>query len=348
MRTSPGLRARPMVSAWTRTPSARSSNPSGAPLSSARPSTSASPSPDSAARYTAAGTLGALVAVVMWGGASVLAKSADHVDGLTLAFHRLWVGALAMLVIFTLRGGRLRLRLLWAALPAGVAFAGDIGLFFTAVKHTTVANATMISALQPALVLFVAGPLFGERVRASDVGWTAVALLGVVVVVFGSATTPSWSAFGDVLAVLCLFAWTAYFIFGKQARAHLDAVEFVTAMSVVAFAALAVVALGSRHDLAVPDGGTWAVILALGLGTGGIGHFLINWAHGHAPLVLTSLLTLVIPVIAMAGAAVFLDEDVVAAQVVGAVVVLGALTIVVRRREPREELLAVDMAEQPL
>ena len=284
----------------------------------------------------------------MWGAASVMAKGADHVDGLTLAFHRLWVGALAMFVIFTLRGGRLRLSLLWAALPAGIAFAADIGLFFTAVKHTTVANATMISALQPALVLFVAGPLFGERVRASDVGWTAVALLGVVVVVFGSATTPSWSLLGDFLAVLCLFAWTAYFIFGKRARAHLDAVEFVTAMSVVAFAALALVAIGSGHDLSVPDGSTWAIILALGLGTGGIGHFLINWAHGHAPLVLTSLLTLLIPVVAMTAAAVFLGEDVVPVQVVGAVIVLGALAVLVWRRQPEEPELPLEVAEQPL
>ena len=284
----------------------------------------------------------------MWGAASVLAKSADHVDGLTLAFHRLWVGALAMVVIYTLRGGRLRRRLLWAATPAGIAFAADIGLFFTAVKHTTVANATMIGALQPALVLFVAGPLFGERVRAADVWWTVVALLGVVVVVFGSATTPSWSPLGDVLAVVCLFAWTAYFVFGKQARAHLDAVEFVTAMSVVAFAAIAVVAVGSGHDLAVPDGGTWAVILALGLGTGGIGHFLINWAHGHVPLVLTSLLTLLIPVVAMAGAAVALGEEVVPAQVVGAAVVLGALAVLVWRRQPEEPELPLEVAEQPL
>jgi drug/metabolite transporter (DMT)-like permease len=298
--------------------------------------------------YSAAGTAGALVAVLMWGAASVLAKSADHVDGLTLAFHRLWVGALAMLVIYTLRGGRLSLRLLGAAVPAGIAFAADIGLFFTAVKHTTVANATMISALQPALVLFVAGPLFGERVRRTDIWWTVIALVGVAIVVFGSSTTPAWSPFGDLLAIACLFAWTAYFVFGKQARAKLDAVEFVTAMSLVAFAAIAVVALGSRHDLSVPDGGTWAVILALGLGTGGIGHFLINWAHGHAPLVLTSLLTLLIPVVAMAGAAIFLGEEVVAAQVVGAVVVLGALAILVRRRQPEEPDLPLEVAEQPL
>jgi len=295
----------------------------------------------------AAGTAGATVAVVMWGAASVLAKSAD-VDGLTLAFHRLWVGAAAMVVIYAFRGGWVRPRLLWAALPGGVAFSADITLFFTAVKHTTVANATMISALQPALVLFVAGPLFGERVTARDVGWTLLALGGVVIVVFGSATTPSWSATGDLLAVGALLAWTAYFVAGKQARAHLDAVEYVTAMSVIAFAVTACLALGTGHDLSVPDGGTWAVILALGLGTGGIGHFLINWAHGHAPLVLTSLLTLLIPVVAMAGAAVFLGEEVVLAQVVGAVVVLGALATVVWRRQPEEPALPLEVAEQPI
>ena len=43
--------------------------------------------------------MAALVAVVMWGAASVMAKAAGRIDGLTLAFHRLWVGAVAMLVI---------------------------------------------------------------------------------------------------------------------------------------------------------------------------------------------------------------------------------------------------------
>jgi drug/metabolite transporter (DMT)-like permease len=295
----------------------------------------------------AAGTVGAFVAVVLWGAASVMAKGAANIDGLTLAFHRLWVGAAGMTVILLLTGGRLSRRLLWAAIPGGVAFAGDITLFFIAVKHTTVANATMISALQPALVLLVAGRLFGEHVTVRDIAWTFVALAGVVVVVFGSATTPSWSVLGDLLAVGALLAWTAYFVAGKQARAHLDAVEYVAAISIVAAIVVSLIAVGTSHDLSVPDGGTWAIILTLGLGTGGLGHFLINWAHGHAPLVLTSLLTLLIPVVAMAGAALFLGEEIVAAQVVGAAVVLGALAAVVRRRERADEVLPLDVAEQP-
>ena len=296
---------------------------------------------------SAAGTAAAVIAVVLWGAASVMAKGASRVDGLTLAFHRLWINALAMTVLFRLSGGRVDRRLLWRALPGGVAFAGDITLFFVAVKHTTVANATIISALQPALVLFIAGPVFGERVRRAEVGWTLLALAGVVVVVFGSAATPSWSPLGDALAVAALLAWTAYFVTGKQARERLGALEFVTGMSIVATLTVTAVVLGTRHDVSVPDGGTWAIILALALGTGGFGHFLINWAHGHAPIVLTSLLTLIIPVVAMAGAAVFLGEDVVLAQALGAAVVIGALAAVVTRRRPTSEVLtaAVEIPE---
>src|SRR5439155_528834 len=96
------------------------------------------------------------------------------------------------------------------------------------------------------------------------------------------------------------------------------------------------------HDLGVPDTGSWAIILGLGLGTGGFGHFLINWAHAQAPIVLTSLLTLLIPVVAMAGAAAFLGEEIVAAQVVGAAVVLGALAGVVARLAPALEKVTDD------
>ena len=52
--------------------------------------------------------------------------------------------------------------------------------------------------------------------------------------------------------------------------------------------------------------------------------------------------------LAMAGAAIFLDEEVVALQVVGAVVVLGALAILVWRRQPEEPDLPLEAAEQPL
>jgi drug/metabolite transporter (DMT)-like permease len=50
----------------------------------------------------------------------------------------------------------------------------------------------------------------------------------------------------------------------------------------------------------------------------------------------------------MAGAALFLGEEIVLAQVVGAVVVLGALGVLVWRRQPEEPELPLEVAEQPL
>ena len=70
---------------------------------------------------------------------------------------------------------------------------------------------------------------------------------------------------------------------------------------------------------------------------GALGHFLMNWAHAHVDLVVTSLLTLAVPVVATAIAAWTLDEPVVALQVAGMAVVVVALGIVAvdgARRHP--------------
>lgn len=280
-------------------------------------------------RYAGAGRAAAIVAVVSWGLGPVIVKDIE-LPGLALAFHRLWLGALLWLVVLHARGGRLSLRALRAAAPGGLAFGLDILLFFTAVKRTSVANASVIGALQPALVLIVVGPLFGERVRSKDVAWTVVALVGVAVVVLGSADTGRGSLAGDVLAVGALLAWTWYFVASKRARATLGAVEYQAAMSLVAVGLAAPVVLLSGEDLAVHHPTTWWWIALMVAGPGG-GHFLMNWAHAHAPLSLTSLLTLATPVVAAAGAALVLDEPITGWQALGMVVVIASLASVVRR-----------------
>src|SRR4051794_6981620 len=127
-------------------------------------------------RRPVAGTVAVLSAVSVWGAVTVVARLGDNIDGLVLGFHRLWVGTLCTLVVFYATGRRLSLRALRLSLPGGLAFATDIALFFSALKHTTIANATIVGALQPALILLVAGPMFGERVTSKIVVWSFVAI----------------------------------------------------------------------------------------------------------------------------------------------------------------------------
>ena len=57
-------------------------------------------------------------------------------------------------------------------------FGLDIIFFFSAIKLTTVANATIVGALQPALLLYVGARWFGEQVNTALIGLTVVAITG--------------------------------------------------------------------------------------------------------------------------------------------------------------------------
>src|SRR5215207_4719821 len=145
------------------------------------------------------------VAMVAWGASGVVAKDVD-MEGMALAAYRTSVGAVVLVVALYVTGGRLTWAKVRTATPGGVFLGLDLVLFFSAVKLTTVANATVIGALQPALVILISGPLLHEKVAKGAATWAVVGLGGTLLVIFGAAGLPEWSAGGDLLAVLCLLA----------------------------------------------------------------------------------------------------------------------------------------------
>lgn len=279
----------------------------------------------------ALGVAATTAAVVIWGSASVLVKSVDGLGGVGISFHRLGMGLVLLSAIFLARGGRFSRRMLVVAAPGGLAFGLDIVLFFSALRETSTANATVIGALQPILLLPIGVRMFGEAVDRRLVLWSFVAVAGTAGVVLGGTGLPQWSPRGDLLACGALLTWTAYFVTSKTARAELGAIEYFTGLTVVAFAIVAPFALLTGADLSPAATSDWIAIAAITLFSGALGHVLLNWSHAHVPLQIMSLLTLLVPLVATAGAMVFLDESVVAAQWIGMAVVVGALAEVVRR-----------------
>ena len=90
------------------------------------------------------------VAMVAWGVTGVIAKSVD-MGGMALAAYRTTVGAVVLTAALLVTGRRVTWADVRAAAPGGVFLGLDLVFFFSAVKLTTVANATVIGALQPAL-----------------------------------------------------------------------------------------------------------------------------------------------------------------------------------------------------
>ncbi|MDH4168768.1 MAG: DMT family transporter [Acidimicrobiia bacterium] len=278
---------------------------------------------------TNAGRAAAATAIVLWSMGNVIVKHID-MSGTQVAFWRLLLGAVVYGAVFVARGGTFDRRRFLLAAPTALAISLEIVAFFVAIKATTVANTTVIGALAPLLLLVVAARRFRERVDGVLVVAGLVAFVGVGMVVFGSTGRPVWSLRGDLLAVVAMVLFAAYFVFAKAARESLGTFELQTLTLIigsVVLAPLAVIDADGRFD--VPSAAQWPWI-ALVLLVPGTGHLLMNWSHPHTHLTYTSMITLAIPVLSTSLAAWWLAESFGPRQAVGMVVVVAALAVVIR------------------
>jgi drug/metabolite transporter (DMT)-like permease len=272
---------------------------------------------------------GVLVPVAGWSFANTIPKILD-LPATTFTFWRLWLGAGLMVAVLAITRRRPSLADIRASVPGGVLFGLNLVLFFSAIKATSIADVLVIGALQPALVLLVAGRMFGEHVDRTELAWIGVSVLGVVVFVLGSSTTPAWSLWGDVLAVGSLIVWTAYFVVSKQVRRRVLAVEYMSTVTVVAAVVVTPLALFSGNALGGLTRYDWAMLL-LFLAAAQGGHVLLAWAHAHIDVTLSSMLILAQPVLTAIAGLVVLGEPITGLEIVGGAIAIGAMAAVVRR-----------------
>lgn len=286
--------------------------------------------PEARMSRRAAGVLATSVAVTLWGLTSVLVKVIDEFDSVGISFHRLLMGGVLLSAVFVARGGRFSRTMLVTCIPGGLAFGADIVMFFSALRETSVANATVIGALQPIVLLPIGVRWFGDRTDRTGITFSVIAVAGTAAVVFGNTAAPEWSPTGDLLAVGALASWCLYFLATRQARRTLGGLEFFTGVTVVSVIVIVPYALVVGADLSSGRAFDWVAVFGMTALSGAVGHVLLSWAQGHVPLQIASVLTLLVPVVATVSAAVFLDEAVNAVQVLGMAVVVVALVMVVR------------------
>jgi drug/metabolite transporter (DMT)-like permease len=281
------------------------------------------------ARATRLGVAAVATAVTGWSAMNVIPKIA-HLPAITFAFYRLWMGAVVMLVTMALARRRLTWAMIRVSAPGGVLFGLNVVVFLSALRQTSVADVLVIGALQPAITQLVAGPLFGERVTRHEVGWMAASVAGVVLVVIGSSGTPVWSLRGDLLAVVSLLMFTLYFLVSKRVRSGVPAVQYMTAVTVVAAAVVTPVALLSGRSLGAVRAADWWWLALFLVGAQG-GHVLIAWAHAQVDVSVSSLFILAEPILSALAALIVLGEPLGPLAVLGGFVVVGSIAAIVRR-----------------
>ena len=271
----------------------------------------------------------AAVAVFAWGFGPLLVRGVDA-SAPTIVFWRLWLAMPVMLSAAYFTGGRVSLALLRSVFVPGVLFGISTLVGFTSYQTTSIANATLIGALQPVLMLFIGPLLFHDRSSARQILLAVVALGGISTVVLGANQSSGATLHGDVLALINLGLFTTYFVRMKQVRNKgIHSIALIAGVFSVAAVTVTPWVLLTSNDLGAIHGTDWFSILGMVVLSGLVGHGLMTWAQRHIDITLASLLMLGGPVISAIGAWVAFSQQLSAIQIAGALVVLSALGAIV-------------------
>lgn len=275
------------------------------------------------------GMLGAGLAVTAWSTGTILAKYLD-MDALAIGTYRFFVFFVGLTIYMRARGVPFKMQIIRKSMWGGIALGADIVFFFSAIKATSVVNATTIGSLQPIFVGVVAARFFGEKIRPRDALWSLVALAGALVVVTSAKSDGVTSLRGDLLAVGAMFSWSAYFITSKKSRSTMTSTEFTAGTSIWTAAICLVIGLPLGQDFSWPNASNWGWLILMIIGSGIVGHSLMNWSLRRIPLWVGSTFTLSMPVASAMLAWLILGEAVTALHGIAMACVIGALSMIVR------------------
>ena len=208
-------------------------------------------------------------------------------------------------------------------LAAGIAFAGDLAVWHTSIKLTSVANSTLLANLASIFVTLAAWLLWKQRPRGLFLAGLATALAGVGMLVETSASVSPTALGGDALGVVTamFYAWSLLTV--KQLRdrgaATLQLMAVPTAITAVL---LLPVALASGEQMLPVTALGWLTLVGLALVSHAAGQGLITYALAHLPAAFSSVSLLFQPVMAAVFAWALLGEALAPAQIAGGIVVL--------------------------
>jgi drug/metabolite transporter (DMT)-like permease len=288
-----------------------------------------------------------LLLTCLWGSSFLFIEVAlDDVEPSVLMTLRLLAAALVLVPAIALREGVAtsyrRLRVGW--MPLLVLGAINAAIPFTLIgwgqKHIDSGIAAIANASVPIFVVLLAiryRP--SEKVTGLRAVGIAAGIVGVAVLAGGNPSGGWWAVAGTLAVVLASFLYAAGALYAQTHVSELDPIVLVTGSTLAGLLLLAPLAV-AQAPAQLPGWEVWVAVVALGVGGMALGqytYYVLLESHGSTK---ASLVTYLLPGMALVLGVVFLDEPLTLAAIAGlALVLLGValgsgLLRAARRRQP--------------
>lgn len=272
-----------------------------------------------------------ILSAAAWGLGTVMSKAIiDVIPPVSLLVIQLSASVIALWLVT----GIARIRFHPAALKRGWTGIFEPGIAYLlgliGVQMTTASHATLISALEPLLILCLALLFLGERISRLTVLLMLISVFGVLLVTLTPTESGQTSLGGDLMVLFGTLSAAIYVILSRHSVAHLHPLPLAAAQQTVGLL-VALVALGIMGTMSAPSATinlTWPLVgfAALsGIVQYSIAFALYLTALRTIPATQAALYLTLIPVFGITGAVLFLGEMLSGAQIVGALLIIGAL-----------------------
>ncbi len=211
---------------------------------------------------------------------------------------------------------------------AGVLFAADLIFWHHAIEYVGAGLATVLGNLQVVIVGIAAWLLFRERPPARTLIALPILLCGVVLIagILSGEAYGSNPSLGVMLGIATAFAYGGYLIVIRQVNVGRAAEPVAISTASTAVVALLVGAAFGTLDL-VPSWPSHLWLVLLGVSAQSAGYLFISFSLPRLPAVVTSIILLAQPVMAVFLAMVLVGEAPSVEQLLGVAFVIGGIAL---------------------
>jgi drug/metabolite transporter (DMT)-like permease len=281
--------------------------------------------------------LGAIFAVLVWGGSFIATKIAvRETSPLTVMSLRFGIGVLVLFAAAARRGAlpAPRWRDLLQFLAIGtLGITIHQGLQITGLVTARASTTAWIISATPLTMALVGWVLLGERIGRRQAVGIAVGAVGVLLVVsrgdWTSLAAGSVGSVGDFLVALSTVTWALFSVFSRQALQRHAAAPMMLYVMAGGWAMGAVpwIASGGPAEISRLSASGWMALVFLGVLCSALAYIYWYDALQVLPTAQVGTLLYLEPLVTMFVAAALLGEAITPASVVGGAVILAGVRV---------------------
>ena len=277
-----------------------------------------------------------LISAIIGVGASgpIIAKSQMPVP--TMIFWRNIIGGLVMLPFALARGewkSKVQRRAIGWSVLAGLLLGSHFICFFWAMKFTSVATGTALTATQPIFAaIFV--KLTGGHIPKKSFGGMLIAFASVIIITGFDLNFSVRSFQGDLMAVVGGALGAAYMVIGAKVQRDISTSTFTSVCYIVCGLSMLPIVFLTDSPFTGFSSYEWLLLTSLIIGTQLLGHTLFNFSLKRvSPAVVSLIIFFEVPVSAIL-AYIWLDQKPPAGTIPGIIGLLfGCILFVLRSNQ---------------